>query len=68
MADDETTETLLHAPNISVSVLFDTVKIEISCGDDYAAQVLFDDMVERLEAGQEINIKPSAGIKTGNAK
>ena len=52
-------ETLLNAPNLSISVLFDTVKIEIQCGSDYAAQVLFDDLAQRLEAGEEISITPN---------
>lgn len=52
-------ETIVHAPNISLSVLFGRVQIEIDCKSDYEAQVLFDDLTERLEAGQEISIKPT---------
>lgn len=51
-------ETLMHSPKVVVSVLFDIVKIELSCGSDYAAQVLYDDLVQRLEAGEEISITP----------
>jgi len=56
-------ETLLHAPNISLTVMLGVVKIEISCGSDYEAHVLFDDLVERLEAGQEITISPCGPTK-----
>lgn len=52
--DDE--ELLLHAP---VTVLMGVVKIEIDCRDDYQAQVLFDDLVERLGSGQSITIEPA---------
>lgn len=53
------TETLVHAPNISLTVLFDTVTIEIKCKSDYEAHVLFDDLSERFDAGHEISIKPT---------
>jgi hypothetical protein len=56
---DDIVETLLHAPNISVSVLMGRVSIEIDCASDYEAQVLFDDLSERLSAGQEISITPT---------
>jgi hypothetical protein len=39
-----------------VSVLLDTVNIEIVCGDGYEAQVLFEDLVERLQRGKTISI------------
>lgn len=42
--------------NTQVSVLFDTVNIKIVCGDDYEAQVLFDDIVERINSGQGVCI------------
>lgn len=41
---------------VAISVMFDIVKIEIICGDDYTAQVLYDDLVERLGAGQGITL------------
>ena len=53
-------ETLLCAKKIILGVLFDTVKIELVCHNDYEAQVLYDDLVERLQAGQEISIDPVA--------
>ena len=41
---------------IAVSVMFDTVKVEIICGDDYEAQVLYDDLIERLRSGEGISL------------
>jgi len=38
--------------NISVSVALDVVTLQIKCGDGYEAQVLYDDLRERLESGQ----------------
>lgn len=46
---------------IEVNVLFDTVRIAIVCDDPYTAQVLFDDLVQRLKAGESIAF-------TGNPK
>lgn len=41
---------------VAVSVLFDTVTIEIICGDDYMAQVLYDDLIDKLRRGEGITI------------
>lgn len=41
---------------IAVSVLWDTVKVEIICGDDYEAQVLYDDLTDRLQKGEGITL------------
>lgn len=41
---------------VAVSAMFDTVTIEIICGDDYEAAVLYDDVVERLTAGEGITL------------
>jgi len=52
---------------IVIGVLFDTVTIEVICGDEYEAQVLYDDLVERMKSGEGISlsIKPSeANCKT----
>ena len=50
---------------LAVSVLFVVVKIEVICGDDYEAQVLYDDLIERLQAGEGISLsverKPAEG-------
>jgi hypothetical protein len=53
--------TKLGGKKLGVSVLFDTVSIEVICGDEYEAQVLFDDLAERLGAGQDITIKVKNG-------
>jgi hypothetical protein len=41
---------------IAVSVLFDVVTVEIICGDAYEAQVLFDDLIQRLQSGEGITL------------
>ena len=41
---------------VAVGVQFDTVVIEIICGDYYLAQVLYDDITERLQKGEGISI------------
>mgnify|MGYP001597966348 FL=1 len=41
---------------VAVSVLFDSVNIEIICGDDYLAQVLYDDLIDRLRSGKGITL------------
>lgn len=46
----------LVSKQVAVSVLFDTVKIELICGDDYAAQVLYDDLVDRLRRSEGITL------------
>lgn len=50
------TEKLAVSRKLAVSVLFDTVSIEVICGDDYEAQVLYDDLIERLQAGENITL------------
>jgi hypothetical protein len=51
-----TKRTLLGGKKMAVSVLFDVVKLEIICGDDYEAQVLFEDLIDRLKDGQDIQL------------
>lgn len=46
----------LAGKKINISVLFNTVRIEIACGDDYEAQVLFDDVADTLKAGGKIEL------------
>jgi hypothetical protein len=41
---------------VAVSVRFDTVTLEVICGDEYEAQVLYDDLVERLRSGEGISL------------
>lgn len=53
MAKPET----IGTPNkIALRVQFDTVHVELICGDEYAAQVLYDDMLDRLKAGEGLTI------------
>ena len=37
-----------------ISVLFDTVSVKLICCDDYEAQVVYDDISQRLLSGEEI--------------
>ncbi len=46
---------------VAVSVLFDTVTVAIICGDDYLAQVLYDDLIDRLRSGQGITLSLDQG-------
>lgn len=47
---------LLTKGKVAVSVLFDTVKIELICGDAYEAQSLYDEVIERLRAGEGLTL------------
>lgn len=46
----------LVAKKVAVSILFDTVSIELICGDGLRANVLYDDLIERLQSGQELTL------------
>lgn len=46
----------LTGKRINVNVIFDVVSIEIHCGDDYEAQVVFDDIAEALKAKGSVTI------------
>ena len=50
------TENIIAGKRIAVRIKFDVVAIEILCGDEYFATVLFDDIIERLQAGDAILI------------
>lgn len=39
---------------IAISVGLGTVTIEVICNDDYMANVLYEDIVERLKAGEGV--------------
>lgn len=47
---------LASLPNrrVAISVEGESVTVEIMCGDAYLAQVIFDDITERLRAGTGI--------------
>jgi hypothetical protein len=49
---------VVHEFRPILSVMFNTVNIEIPCSSNYEAQVLFDDFKAMLEAGQTIEIIP----------
>jgi hypothetical protein len=53
-------DVLLRDKKIQLSVQFDVVSVSIHCADEYTAQVLFDDMVERCNDG-------GISIQIGNA-
>ena len=40
-----------------IEVIFSTVSVKIICGDSYEAQVLFDDLYDRLKSGESLTIK-----------
>jgi hypothetical protein len=40
-----------------VEVIFDVVSIKIHCGDDYTAQVVYDDLIERMQSGEGFLLK-----------
>lgn len=48
--------------SILLGVMFDTVEIKIVCDSDYGAQVLYDDLVDRLQAGQGIILAPGQKV------
>lgn len=50
-------EALVRTQRVRVSVQFDTVSIQFPCKDEYEAQVLYDDIIERIQDGQELTIK-----------
>lgn len=41
---------------VVVSVMFDTVSIQIICGDGYDAQVLYEDISDRLRDGEGVTL------------
>ena len=66
MATTEYDETdIMRSDKIALSVFVDTVKIEITCKSEYEAQVLFDDLVDRMKSGQSITIEPGRAETNG---
>ena len=49
--------------NLRVSVLFTDVTITLSTRSSYEAQVLYEDIVERLQSGETIGIESTAPKK-----
>lgn len=57
-------EILAAPPKIAISVLFDTVTVELICGDEYAAQVTYDDIVDRLHRGEGLTLSVKQALQT----
>lgn len=49
-------ETIATPYKVALSVMCDVVHVELLCGDQYAAQVLYDDMVARLKDGEGLTL------------
>jgi hypothetical protein len=60
----------LVGKKLAVGILFDTVTIDIICGNEYLAQVFYKDITERLQAGQgiELGIGPAAPTSPDTGK
>lgn len=61
-------KSILVGKKVAISVLFDTVTIEIITGDDYEAQVLYDDITERLQKGEGITLGLGQKSTTGETE
>lgn len=63
-------EKIATPQKIAISVIFDVVRVEFICGDNYAAQVLYDDMKDRLRSGEGLMISakqpPRAAHRSGD--
>ena len=46
----------LVGKKVAISIKFDVVSIEIICGDEYFAEVLYDDLIERMRSGEGISL------------
>ena len=58
----------LVGKSLSLSVLFDTVTIQIRCGDSYEAQVIYDDLVERARSGDGFSLAVSCTRVRGSGR
>jgi hypothetical protein len=47
-----------------LTVAVDTIRLEIVCDGTYEAQVLYDDLLERFQAGFAIALHPGTGVQT----
>jgi hypothetical protein len=54
---------MLRGKCLDVSVRRETVRLEMNCGDAYAARVLFDDLVDRIRRGRRVSIQLRALTK-----
>ncbi|ANW00651.1 hypothetical protein [Bradyrhizobium icense] len=46
----------LVAKRVVIEVAFDMVTIQLHCGDEYAAQVLHEDICDRLRSGKPVSL------------
>lgn len=53
----------LIARQVVIGVMFDTVTIELHCGDEYAAQVLHDDLCQRIASGEGISLRATPVVE-----
>lgn len=49
---------------LAASIMLDTVNIELICGDEYAANVLYEDIIDRLKAGEGLTLSASQSERT----
>lgn len=49
---------ITQSKKFSLNCQFETVSIEIDCGDIYEAQSLFDELEARLKHGEPITLRP----------
>ena len=67
----EKREIIATPQKLGLSVVFDVVKVEFICGDTYAAQVLYDDLLDRLQDGEGLTIsvqQPARSADTGGER
>ena len=48
---------IMSTAGFAIEVMLDTVKLELRCADEYEAQVLFDDLADRLQSGQPLTLQ-----------
>jgi hypothetical protein len=66
--EDMSEDVLLRDKKIQLSVAFDVVSISVHCADEYTAQVLFDDMVERCNKDGGISIQIGNAVRMSGLK
>ena len=54
-------EVIARPYKLAVNIMLDTVSIELICGDEYAAEVLYDDIIDRLKAGEGLTLTANQG-------
>lgn len=54
----ENVQSVLSSVKVELRVLFDVVTINLHCASNYEAQVLFEDILDRVKDGQPLIIAP----------